>query len=51
MVSSERLSARKLMLCGAVTGAGIAAMHYVGMGALQVSPAIQYDPGCSPCRC
>jgi signal transduction histidine kinase/CheY-like chemotaxis protein len=44
MVSSERLGAGKLVLCGAVMGAGIAAMHYVGMGALQVSPGIQYDP-------
>jgi signal transduction histidine kinase/ActR/RegA family two-component response regulator len=44
MVSSERLGAGKLILCGAVMGAGIASMHYVGMGALQVSPQIQYDP-------
>jgi NO-binding membrane sensor protein with MHYT domain len=44
MVSSERLGSGKLLLCGAVMGAGIASMHYVGMGALQVSPGIQYDP-------
>jgi len=44
MVSSDHLPQRKLLLCGAVMGAGIASMHYVGMGALQVSPGIQYDP-------
>ncbi|MCD6078004.1 MAG: sensor hybrid histidine kinase [Ramlibacter sp.] len=44
MVSSERLAPGKLILCGVVMGAGIASMHYVGMGALQVSPGIQYDP-------
>jgi signal transduction histidine kinase/ActR/RegA family two-component response regulator len=44
MVSNERLGTGKLVLCGAVMGAGIASMHYVGMGALQVSPGIRYDP-------
>ncbi|HEX2545998.1 MAG TPA: MHYT domain-containing protein [Ramlibacter sp.] len=44
MVSSDRMSPGKLLLCGAVMGAGIASMHYVGMGALEISPGIQYDP-------
>ena len=44
MVSNERPGSPKLVLCGAVMGAGIASMHYVGMGALQVSPGIRYDP-------
>jgi signal transduction histidine kinase/ActR/RegA family two-component response regulator len=44
MVSSERTSSCTLLLCGAVMGAGIASMHYVGMGALQISPGVQYDP-------
>jgi signal transduction histidine kinase/ActR/RegA family two-component response regulator len=44
MVSSANLTPRRLVGCGAVMGAGIAAMHYVGMGALEVSPGVQYDP-------
>jgi len=44
MVSSDAMPRGKLVLCGAVMGTGIATMHYVGMGALQVSPGIQYDP-------
>ncbi|MDB5954357.1 MHYT domain-containing protein [Ramlibacter sp.] len=45
MVSSDQSPGpRKLILCGAVMGAGVASMHYVGMGALQVSPGIEYDP-------
>jgi signal transduction histidine kinase len=27
-----------------VMGIGIASMHYVGMGALQISPSVRYDP-------
>ena len=44
MVSSDRLGSGKLLWCGVLMGAGIAAMHYVGMAALQVSPGIEYDP-------
>ncbi len=33
-----------LALAGVLLGIGIAAMHYLGMYALQVSPAIDYDP-------
>ena len=44
MVSSEHLRAGKLVLSAAVMGTGIASMHYVGMGALQINPGVRYDP-------
>ncbi|WP_406010803.1 hypothetical protein OG440_35275 [Streptomyces sp. NBC_00637] len=34
-----------LSLAGAVTGIGVAAMHYLGMVALQLNGAIEYAPG------
>jgi diguanylate cyclase (GGDEF)-like protein/PAS domain S-box-containing protein len=36
---------RTLISSAALMGSGIAAMHYTGMEALQMSPAIEYDPG------
>jgi signal transduction histidine kinase/ActR/RegA family two-component response regulator len=44
MVSGVRVGGGKLLLCGVVMGIGIASMHYVGMGALQISPSVRYDP-------
>jgi signal transduction histidine kinase/ActR/RegA family two-component response regulator len=44
MVSSDTMPHGKLVVCGAVMGAGIAGMHYVGMGALEISPGVRYDP-------
>lgn len=38
------LSALRLVAAGALMGAGIAAMHYLGMAAMRMQPAIQYDP-------
>jgi PAS domain S-box-containing protein len=37
-------SLRGLLLPGVIMGAGIAAMHYTGMAALRLAPAIEYDP-------
>ena len=38
------LSARRLAAGGVLMGIGICAMHYTGMAAMQVTPAIRYDP-------
>lgn len=40
----ERLSLGRLGISGVVMGAGICAMHYSGMAAIRIVPAIQYDP-------
>jgi PAS domain S-box-containing protein len=37
-------SANGLVLPGLFMGAGISAMHYTGMAAMQMSPGIRYDP-------
>ncbi len=38
------LSKTRLLGAGAVMGAGIVSMHYVGMAAMQVAPPPHYDP-------
>ncbi len=43
-ISRAQLSWRRLGLAGILMGAGIAAMHYVGMAAMQVRPEPSYDP-------
>lgn len=35
----------RIIQAGILMGAGISAMHYTGMAALKMSPAITYDPG------
>jgi diguanylate cyclase (GGDEF)-like protein/PAS domain S-box-containing protein len=40
---STRVSS--LILAGVLMGIGIVAMHYTGMAAMRMQPAIQYDPG------
>src|SRR5882724_370668 len=45
-LASNPESSRMRLVSGAlVMGAGICAMHYVGMTAVQVVPMIQYEPG------
>lgn len=44
-INRDSLSRRRLLVSGVVMGAGIAAMHYVGMAAMRMSPAIRYTPG------
>jgi two-component system sensor histidine kinase ChiS len=43
-INRNTLSLRRLLASAIVMGAGIAAMHYVGMAAMRMSPAIDYDP-------
>ena len=44
-VSRERLGRSRLLGGGVLMGIGIAAMHYTGMAAMQMSPPVRYDPG------
>ena len=43
VVSRNTLSAPRLVLAGSVMGMGIAAMHYLGMAALEIAPGICYN--------
>ncbi len=44
VVSRKTLSPATFAVGGAFMGAGICGMHYTGMAAMQMTPAIQYDP-------
>ena len=43
-VSRDTLRARHLLGGGVLMGIGIACMHYTGMAAMRMSPAIDYEP-------
>ena len=38
------MTRHQLILSGVLVGAGIGAMHYTGMAAMQMAPALRYDP-------
>lgn len=38
------VSIRRIVVSGVLMGAGVSAMHYTGMAALSMNPAIGYDP-------
>jgi diguanylate cyclase (GGDEF)-like protein/PAS domain S-box-containing protein len=44
LLRSPRLQLGKVMVGGFFMGMGITAMHYTGMAALKMQPAISYDP-------
>lgn len=44
LVRGEKLSRLSLSIGGAVMGGGIVSMHYAGMMAMQISPAIRFEP-------
>lgn len=44
LLSLRRLSAVQLIGGGVLVGAGIGAMHYSGMAAMQMAPLLHYDP-------
>jgi len=44
IASRRDLTAGRLAISSLVMGAGIAAMHYTGMAAIQIRPAIVYNP-------
>ena len=43
-INRAALSLSRLLISGLIMGIGIASMHYVGMAAMRMSPAIRYDP-------
>ena len=43
-VTSKHLGVVRLLAGGLLMGLGIASMHYVGMGAMLMTPAIRYEP-------
>jgi diguanylate cyclase len=45
VVTTRTLSRPRLIVGGVMMGAGIAAMHYTGMAAMHMEPAITYTPG------
>src|SRR5471030_2682681 len=45
LVCQERLPTRSLLLGALLMGGGIAAMHYTGMAAMRMMPAISYNTG------
>ncbi len=44
-VGYGRHRGRSLLLGGLTTGLGVAAMHYLGMAAVRIHGAVEYDPG------
>ncbi|MBU0622292.1 MAG: EAL domain-containing protein [Gammaproteobacteria bacterium] len=44
VLREQHVSISRLALVGLLMGLGISAMHYTGMAALRMSPAINYDP-------
>ncbi|WP_233805980.1 putative bifunctional diguanylate cyclase/phosphodiesterase [Paraburkholderia sp. HP33-1] len=44
MTTRERLTPGRLLAGGVLMGIGIAGMHYTGMAALRMAPAIHYQP-------
>jgi diguanylate cyclase (GGDEF)-like protein len=44
ITSGQRLSTARLGMSALAMGAGISTMHYLGMGAIAIVPAISYDP-------
>lgn len=45
LIAAGRADRRRMILAGLVMGAGICAMHYVGMAALKTSASLTYAPG------
>ena len=44
LLSNEQVTNRERVIAGVLVGAGIGAMHYTGMAAMQMSAALRYDP-------
>lgn len=44
LLSKQEITAPRLLSGGVVVGAGIGAMHYLGMAAMEIGPALRYDP-------
>ncbi len=44
LLARPRLTGKQLLVGGVLVGAGIGAMHYSGMAAMQMAPLLRYDP-------
>ena len=44
LLARSHISPAQLVMGGVLLGAGIGAMHYSGMAAMQMAPALRYDP-------
>jgi len=44
VLRAARISRQRIIVSGLLMGAGISMMHYTGMAALKMFPAIEYDP-------
>lgn len=44
LLAREKITALSLILSGTLVGAGIGAMHYIGMEAAALAPLMRYDP-------
>ena len=44
LLARSHISLRQLVIGGVLVGAGIGAMHYSGMAAMQMAPLLRYDP-------
>ncbi|MEO4046659.1 PAS domain S-box protein [Pseudomonas sp. CAU 1711] len=44
LLAQNRVTAPQLISSGVLVGAGIGAMHYSGMAAMQMAPLLRYDP-------
>lgn len=42
-ISTHQASKKSLLICGVLVGAGIGAMHYIGMAAMEMAPLLRYD--------
>ncbi len=45
VLHQSAVTLKRILLSGLVMGLGISAMHYIGMAALKMMPAISYEPG------
>lgn len=44
MLSRYELTGARLIVGGLAVGAGVGAMHYLGMAAMEIGPSLRYDP-------
>lgn len=43
LINSSQIKLRQIVIGGVLVGAGIGAMHYIGMAAMEMSPLLRYD--------
>ncbi|MEJ2762714.1 MHYT domain-containing protein [Photobacterium sp. MCCC 1A19761] len=44
LLAKRRVNWPKLLACGLIVGLGIGSMHYIGMAAMVLGPALRYEP-------